>query len=125
MAKEFDTIIIGAGLIGSSTAYHLALMGAKNIAVIDADLAGRLSSSELNAGGARATWDQSINVQLSKDSIEFLRKHREITGYRDCGYFWMYNEQQFPAAQRRVKLLKEQHGIDVEVLVVPAIQRKA
>jgi FAD-dependent oxidoreductase domain-containing protein 1 len=125
MSKEFDTIIIGAGLIGSSTAYHLALLGAKNIAVIDADLAGRLSSSELNAGGARVTWDHSINVQLSKDSIDFLRTNRELTGYRDCGYFWMYNEKQFPAAQRRVKFLKEKHNIDVDVLDVPAIQRRA
>lgn len=125
MAKEFDTLIIGAGLIGSSTAYHLALLGAKNIAVIDADLAGRLSSSELNAGGARVTWDQSINVQLSKDSIDFLRENRELTGYRDCGYFWMYNEQQWPGAQRRVKFLKDKHGIEVELLDVPGIQRRA
>lgn len=125
MAKEFDILIVGAGLIGSSTAFHLALLGAKNIAVIDADLAGRLSSSELNAGGARVTWDHSLNVQLSKDSIDFLRSNREITGYRDCGYFWMYNEKQWPGAQRRVKFLQEKHGIEVEMLDVPAIQRKA
>lgn len=125
MAKEFDTLIVGAGLIGSSTAYHLAELGAKNIAVIDADLAGRLSSSELNAGGARVTWDQSINVQLSKDSIDFLRANREKTGYRDCGYFWMYNERQWPAAQRRVKFLHEKHGIEVQLLDVPGIQKRA
>jgi glycine/D-amino acid oxidase-like deaminating enzyme len=125
MPKEFDTLIIGAGLIGSSTAYHLAEMGAKNIAVIDADLAGRLSSSELNAGGARVTWDQSINVELSRESIAFLRQHRDITGYRDCGYFWMYNQEQWGAAQRRVEFLKREHGIEVEMLDVPGIQKRA
>lgn len=124
MAKNFDTLIIGAGLIGSSTAYHLAKLGAKNIAVIDADLTGRLSSSELNAGGARATWDQSINVQLSRDSIDFLRTHRNITGYRDVGYLWMFNKSQWSGALDRVKFLKEKHGVALDVLDVPALKKK-
>ncbi|HEY8279640.1 MAG TPA: FAD-binding oxidoreductase [Bdellovibrionota bacterium] len=121
---QFETLIVGAGLLGSSTAYHLALLGAKNIAVIDADLAGRLSSSELNAGGARATWDQSLNVQLSRDSIDFFRAHRELTGYRDCGYLWMYAPEKWQAAQERAKFLKDKHKIHVDVLDVPALQKK-
>jgi len=122
--KEFDTLIVGAGLLGSSTAYHLARLGAKNIAVIDADLAGRLSSSELNAGGARATWDQSLNVQLARDSIEFFRAHRDITGYRDCGYLWMFDPSKWQEAQNRAKFLKEKHSIDVDVLDVPSLRNK-
>ena len=124
-AKSFDTLIIGAGLLGSSTAYPLARLGARNVAVIDADLAGRLSSSELNAGGARATWDQSLNVQLARDSIEFLRAHRDITGYRDCGYLWMWEPAKWKGALDRVKFLKAKHGIDVDVLDVPALRAKA
>lgn len=124
MAKQFDTLIIGAGLIGSSTAYHLAKLGGKNIAVVDADLAGRLSSSELNAGGARATWDQSINVQLARDSIQFLREHRDITGYRDVGYLWMFNKEQWEAGASRAKFLSEKHHIQVDVLSVAQLQEK-
>ena len=124
MAKEYDVLIIGAGLIGSSTAHHLAQFKGLSIAVIDADLAGRLSSSELNAGGARATWDQSINVQLSKDSISYFQKNRDKTGFRDCGYLWMFNQDQWPGAQKRAKFLKEKHSIEVDVLDVPALQRK-
>lgn len=123
--KSFDTLIVGAGLLGSSTAYHLAKLGAKNIAVIDADLAGRLSSSELNAGGARATWDQDINVQLAHDSIEFLRENRELTGYRDCGYLWMCRPETWATAQRRVKLLQEKHGIGAEVWSVQKLREHA
>jgi glycine/D-amino acid oxidase-like deaminating enzyme len=123
--KSFDTLIIGAGLLGSSTAYHLALMGAKNIAVVDADLAGRLSSSELNAGGARATWDQPLNVELARASIDFLRAHKEKTGYRECGYLWMHGPETWKAAGQRARSLQEEHGIPMEVLDVPALQRKA
>lgn len=122
--KDFDILIIGAGLIGSCTAYHLAKLGASSIAVIDADLVGRLSSSELNAGGARATWDQSINVQLAKESISFLREHKDKTGYRECGYLWMHSQEQWKAALERAHFLKSQHGIDVDVLDVPALQKK-
>jgi FAD-dependent oxidoreductase domain-containing protein 1 len=124
MSKSFDTVIVGAGLLGSSTAYHLALQGAKNIAVIDADLAGRLSSSELNAGGARTTWDQSLNVQLAHDSIEFMRKNREVADYRDCGYLWMCTPETWPHTQKRAQFLAGQHKIPVDLLDVPALKAK-
>lgn len=122
--QQFDTLIVGAGLMGSSTAYHLAKLGGKNIAVIDADLTGRLSSSELNAGGARATWDQDINVQLSKDSIEFFRKHPDKTGYRPVGYLWMFQPNQWENAIRRVKFLETTHKISVDVWDVKTLREK-
>lgn len=122
--QQFDTLIVGAGLMGSSTAYHLAKLGGKNIAVIDADLTGRLSSSELNAGGARATWDQDINVQLSKDSIEFFRNHPDKTGYRPVGYLWMFQPNQWENAIRRVKFLETTHKISVDVWDVKSLREK-
>lgn len=124
--REFDTLIIGAGLMGSSTAYHLANLGAAgSIAVIDADLAGRLSSSELNAGGARATWDQDINVQLARASIDFYAKNPELTGYRACGYLWMCQPDSWDRAQKRVKFLQDKHGIGAEVWSVQRLQEHA
>jgi glycine/D-amino acid oxidase-like deaminating enzyme len=122
---DFDTLILGAGLLGSSTAYHLARLGAKNVAVVDADLFGRLSSSELNAGGARTSWDLGINVQLAKESIAFMKEHQEVTHFRECGYLWMFNNDQWPGAQKRVKFLQQKHGITVEALDVAGIQAKA
>ncbi len=110
--------------MGSSTAYHLAKLGGKNIAVIDADLTGRLSSSELNAGGARATWDQDINVQLSKDSIEFFRKNPDKTGYRPVGYLWMFQPNQWENAIRRVKFLENTHKISVDVWDAKTLREK-
>lgn len=47
---RFDVVIVGGGLVGSSVAMHLAEAGVTSIAVIDVDLGGRYSSSELNAG---------------------------------------------------------------------------
>lgn len=123
--RPYETLIVGGGLLGSSTAYHLARLGARDIAVIDADLSGRLSSSELNAGGARATWDQPLNVQLSRASIDFLRAHRDSTGYRDCGYLWLHAPPGWESALARVERLRERHGIEMDVLDTPALQAKA
>ncbi|MBS1961065.1 MAG: FAD-binding oxidoreductase [Bdellovibrionales bacterium] len=81
--------IIGAGVIGSALAMALAERGAKGVVVYDPDLEGSLSSSELNAGGVRATFHQPLNVLCSKLSIDYFAAHAAEVGYRACGYLWM------------------------------------
>ncbi|MCO5141816.1 MAG: FAD-binding oxidoreductase [Oligoflexia bacterium] len=123
-SSSFDTLVLGAGLVGSSVSFHLSKMQSGTVAVLDADLSGRLSSSELNAGGARATWDQPINVILAKDSIDFFRSHREISAYRDCGYLWMFRKDQWQQGIARAEMIQKKHKIDIHVLSVKEIQEK-
>jgi sarcosine oxidase subunit beta len=92
---EVDTLVIGAGLLGSSVAMHLAKLGVKDVRVVDLDLDGSQSSSELNAGGVRATWVQPINIQMSKLSIEFFSTVAMDVGYRPCGYLWLHTEKTY------------------------------
>ena len=56
-------LIVGGGIIGSSVAWSLASLGVRDVAVVDVDLAGVHAASELNAGGARATWWQPVNIE--------------------------------------------------------------
>lgn len=121
---EFDVLVIGAGLVGSSTAMHLAELGAKSVAVLDADLAGRLSSSELNAGGARATWDQPINAELARDSIRYLKQHKDEVGFRECGYLWMHSPQQWEGAIARAERLSKRYDLGIEKLSVQQLQER-
>lgn len=121
---NIDTLIIGAGVIGSSVAMSLAAKqpGAK-IRVIDFDLEGSLSSSELNAGGVRATWNQPINIQMSKLTIDYLAKNAEAVGYRDCGYLWLYRSDKLPFALK-ARELQLQMGWNVEAWDVAELRRK-
>jgi glycine/D-amino acid oxidase-like deaminating enzyme len=63
--RRYDVVLIGGGVIGSSVAMALGERGLKT-AVVDIDLSGRLSSSEKNAGGVRATWWQPVNITLCR-----------------------------------------------------------
>jgi glycine/D-amino acid oxidase-like deaminating enzyme len=72
---ECDNLIIGAGLVGSSVAMGLGSLGqGPGTVVVDLDLEGTFSSSELNAGGVRQLWGRSINVACARASIEYFSK---------------------------------------------------
>ena len=92
------TLIVGAGLAGSATAMHLAALGDDGVVVVDPDLAGARSSSELNAGGVRATWWQPVNVELCAATIDFMARHREELGFREHGYLWLHGPERFAEA---------------------------
>ena len=73
---DCQVLIVGAGLAGSALAMHLAEMGEPGVVVVDPDLAGERSSSQLNAGGVRATWWRPVNVELCAATIAFFVPRR-------------------------------------------------
>ena len=122
--NRVDTLIIGAGVIGSSVAMHLARAGVKDVRVIDFDLEGSLSSSELNAGGVRATFLQRANIEMSRLTIDYFAERAEAVGYRKVGYLWLHTQATFPAAlEARKTQLAE--GWPVEALDVAELKRRA
>jgi glycine/D-amino acid oxidase-like deaminating enzyme len=118
-----ETLIVGAGLIGSATAMHLAELGMTGIRVVDFDLEGTLSSSELNAGGVRATFVQPVNIEMSKLTIEYLEAHAQEVGYRACGYLWLHTPDKLPAALA-ARERQAARGWDVQVWDVPELRRR-
>lgn len=123
-ALDTDIVVIGAGVIGSSVAMQLALkMPGSKIRVIDFDLEGSLSSSELNAGGVRATWNQPINIQMSQLTIDYLAKNAGAVGYRDCGYLWLYREDRLPFALK-ARELQLKMGWTVDAWDVSMLRKK-
>lgn len=120
---QAEIVIIGAGVIGSGLAMALAEKGVSDVVVIDPDLEGTLSSSELNAGGVRATFNQEINVLSSKISIDYFSRHSKDVGYRDCGYLWMYQPERFEKALRDREKWQAQ-GWEVQAWTPQELQAK-
>ena len=122
-APSVETLIIGAGVIGSSVAMHLAQLGMSSIRVIDLDLEGLFSSSELNAGGVRATWVQPVNIRFSQLSIDYFASVAQQVGYRACGYLWLHSPQRLgPALKARDR--QQAMGWPVEAWDLAELQRK-
>lgn len=60
-----EIVIIGAGVMGASAAYHLALRGCKNILVIERGPEPGRGSTGKATGGFRAQFSTPVNVRLS------------------------------------------------------------
>ncbi len=119
---RFDVCVIGAGIVGSSIAMALAERNLRTIAV-DLDLSGRLSSSEKNAGGVRATWWQPVNISLCRASIEFYEKIALQVGFRQKGYLWLYDEATWPEALAHIGVQRSL-GHPIETLTAGEVSRR-
>jgi FAD-dependent oxidoreductase domain-containing protein 1 len=76
-----NTLIVGGGPIGSSTAYHLAISrggDGKGIVVVEKDPTYARASATLSAGGIRQQYSLKENVQMSLYGRDFLRNSKEL-----------------------------------------------
>jgi sarcosine oxidase subunit beta len=105
---KVDLCIVGAGIIGSSLAQELVTLDPSlKVICVDTDLEGKKSSTELNAGGVRATWVQRLNVEASKISIEYFERQANQFGFRSCGYLWLKTPEQMREAAPLAKQWNE------------------
>jgi sarcosine oxidase subunit beta len=92
MRDHADVVVIGAGIMGLSIAYHLAERGITNVTVLDMGyLCG--GASGRNGGGVRAQWSTAANVQLMLESMrmcrEFAAKMKINVWLRQGGYLFL------------------------------------
>jgi sarcosine oxidase subunit beta len=93
MKTTADVVVIGGGIMGASTAYHLGRRGCTNVVVLEAAEMFGLGSTGLNAGGIRHQFATRVNVELSKLSIEMMERFPsemdQELGIKRCGYLLM------------------------------------
>ncbi len=111
-----EVVIVGGGIIGTALAWALAERGVAEVLVLDLDLAGVYASSELNAGGARATWWQPVNIASCARTLDLFREHAVELGFREAGYLWLYEDRELFARARSRRELQNRYGLGVEIL---------
>jgi sarcosine oxidase subunit beta len=93
-----DVVIIGAGIVGSSIAYHLTAAGCRNVLVLDRESAAGKGSTGKSMGGVRAQFSTRVNIQMSLYSIPFYASFEERLGhpcdYRPQGYLFCATSEQ-------------------------------
>ncbi|MEM5424631.1 NAD(P)/FAD-dependent oxidoreductase [Paraburkholderia ferrariae] len=117
--QEADVLVIGGGLHGSSSAFHMARRGA-SVIVLEADYVGRHSSG-VNAGGVRTLGRPLPEIPLALMSREIWHALPDSVG--DDGGFVpsgqlkiAETEAELEECRERVALL-ESHGFTHEKLI--------
>ena len=80
MAKEqlYDVIIVGGGIMGSSTAYYLTKMNRKlKVAVVERDPTYERASTTLSMANIRIQFSLKQNVQVSQYAFDVLDRFEE------------------------------------------------
>jgi sarcosine oxidase, subunit beta len=125
MSTDVDVIVVGAGVVGASSAFHLARAGL-HVMVVDAFDGPAEGSTGRSFASIRAQWADPLNVDLSWRSIQAYRSFPEAhgmdVGYRPSGYLFLVPAAAWDAHLDAVDL-QRQHGVPVDVLDLAAAQR--
>ena len=94
---ECDVVVVGAGILGLSTAYHLKSRNPKlDILVVDKLAAAGQGSTAKSAAAFRCLFHSRTNFAMADSSVEFY-KHVQDDLHVDlklrwAGYLWMFDE---------------------------------
>lgn len=114
--KSVDIVIIGAGVVGASVAYHLAARGLKSILVIDRGKEPGDGSTGKATGGFRCQFATEVNIRLSLLSrAKLLQFEHELgvdSGYRQYGYFFIAQTVSELNALRHAQKIQRQCGLE-------------
>ena len=126
MPATADVLIIGAGIMGVSTAYHLARLGAGRIIVLERDTVCS-GSTALASGGIRHQYANRLGIELTTHSIvtyeQFEAEFGVDPNFRQHGYLILIATEDELAVARRSVALQRELGVDVELLDAAATRK--
>jgi glycine/D-amino acid oxidase-like deaminating enzyme len=114
--KIYDVVIIGGGIMGCCTAYHLMIGDDKlNVAVIERDPTYQKASTCLSWGNIRIQFELKENIQISQYAFETLERFEKdmavegakpAVGYHPEGNLFLVSEEGRSAAEEALALQK-------------------
>lgn len=86
MESRFDLVVVGAGVVGSSAAYHGAKRGQKVLLVEQFDLLHRRGSSHGESRIIRATYPSMFYTELMRDAYAAWKEVEDDAGENCDGF---------------------------------------
>ncbi len=124
-----NVVVIGGGVMGASTAYHLALKGEKDVVLLERQQFFGQGATGKCAGGIRYQFSTEINVRLSQVSLPMLERFEEETGQaidlRWIGYLFLLTEEEDVHKFRGNVAMQNQLGVATEWLDGDEVRRRA
>jgi sarcosine oxidase, subunit beta len=122
--RSAEVVVIGAGVIGASVAYHLAKEGCGSVLVLERHREAGRGSTGRATGGFRAQFGSRTNVLLSLLSREkllrFVEEFGVDPGYRPCGYLFLAGDEAQLEALRGARDVQRAAGLAQTREVTPS-----
>lgn len=119
-----DVVVIGGGVIGLSTAYHLARSGAGQVVLLERDELGSGSTCK-SAGGVRAQFSDRVNIELAMRSLEVFRSFPDLFDQEidldQVGYLFLLDQEEDVASFERNVELQRSMGLSSRLVDVEEI----
>lgn len=128
LPRRANVVVIGGGVMGASTAYHLALKGEKDVVLLERQPFFGQGATGKCAGGIRYQFSTEINVRLSQVSLPMLQRFEEETGQaidlRWVGYLFLLTNEQDVEKFRHNVAMQNRLGVPTEWLDGDSVRRR-
>jgi FAD-dependent oxidoreductase domain-containing protein 1 len=124
---DCDILVVGAGALGLSSAYHLKKQDpAKRVVVVDKFGGPGQGNSAKSEGGYRNLFTSETNYLLADSTIDWFIHLEEDLGYdlkfNHIGYLWLFSEEQYNR-QRGAFLTIERRGTEIKTFGREELER--
>ena len=124
--RAAEVVIVGAGAIGCSIAYHLAQRGQHDVVVVERATIGAGSTSKA-AGGIRAQFASELEIRFSLEGIELFKRFESEfgvdIGYTQDGYLFVVTDPAVLAKYERNVAFQNGFGVPSQI-ITPAEVRE-
>ena len=126
--KHYDVVVIGAGLFGMATAYHIKKENKKlEILVVDKLAQAGAGNTAQSAAMYRDTFSSEVNLHLSSSTRDFYKHVQHELGIdlslRDVTYLWLMDKEQFEGNKIAIETMLK-NKVRIEILEKEDIKRK-
>ncbi|MFW5941832.1 MAG: NAD(P)/FAD-dependent oxidoreductase [Chloroflexota bacterium] len=126
MKRTADAIIVGAGIIGCSTAYHLAKMGVTDVILLERDRVGAGASSQSAAMLSLQFCQDELTVRMARYCYDrYMAFEEELgvsTDFRPTGWMYVATEASADRLRQQVAMLQKA-GVSSELLQPDDVRR--